>query len=360
MQKRLPGLNGLRAIAASWILFGHTYQIAGLVGYSEGEKIYLLLFHNWFDPVNLFFVISGFIITFLLLKEKAKTKTVNLKAFYLKRFFRIWPLYFLILLIVFILSNYTTLYSGFGGLNLSSIAIISLFLVTLNSLWNAPLSVLPHYWSLSVEEQFYLFWPALLKKFDILKICLCVIIILIVLRNGSAYISHIYKNSIIFLSFNSYLVASKFSSMAIGGLGAYFTLQKRPICKDLQKKIIKYPLWILFFMSFLIKLYIPYINSEVQSILFVMLIMIVVQSPTMLLDNKFVDLTGRISYGVYMYQWPIIPLIILVLKSLHIDLYFSAGYFVPLLLLCYFIVFALSYVSYFYFESIFLRLKSRF
>src|SRR4051812_35551829 len=99
VDKKLPGLNGLRGIAASLVLIGHVYQLLGIYGLSKATEIFEKR-NVGSDMVNLFFVISGFIITYILLKEKKNSGEIDLKLFYVKRILRIWPLYFLIFFIV--------------------------------------------------------------------------------------------------------------------------------------------------------------------------------------------------------------------------------------------------------------------
>jgi peptidoglycan/LPS O-acetylase OafA/YrhL len=214
---KLPGLNGLRAIAASLVLIAHVYQIAGMLGVKDGLTFFKYTISN--DMVNFFFVISGFIVTLLLLKER-KVKPVNLKIFYINRILRICPLYFFIFLAVFFIINYTSLYGSFLHdtirLNAYSCIVFFLFLINFNSYyWNYNVSVLPHYWSLSIEEQFYLFWPIAVKKFNIFKFSILLIVIWVILRNYFAYLSH-HGVNLFWNRLNGVFLSSKFPSMAIG------------------------------------------------------------------------------------------------------------------------------------------------
>src|SRR5205085_3704257 len=109
---KLPGLNGLRSIAAIIVLVGHVYQIAGFYKINGAADIFEKI-NSGDDMVNLFFVISGFIITYILMKEKAVNQTVSLKNFYIKRILRIYTLYFFFLYVVYILLNFTFFYSFF-------------------------------------------------------------------------------------------------------------------------------------------------------------------------------------------------------------------------------------------------------
>src|SRR5689334_11784431 len=97
------GLNGLRAIAALSVLFGHTTMGLSSFGlnpfifgqYSDGTPTTTLLAPF---AVSIFFALSGFLITYLLLEEK-RTTEINIKNFYTRRILRIWPLYYLYLII---------------------------------------------------------------------------------------------------------------------------------------------------------------------------------------------------------------------------------------------------------------------
>jgi len=86
------GLNSLRFIAASLVVMHHSETIKKKNGIENLE--WLGLFRNGSNAVTFFFVLSGFLITYLLLKESDKTGSVCVKNFYLKRILRIWPLYF--------------------------------------------------------------------------------------------------------------------------------------------------------------------------------------------------------------------------------------------------------------------------
>jgi len=91
--KRLPGLNGLRAIAASTVFIGHAYQILGIY-YSENATRIFHIIDLGAGMVNLFFVISGFIITYLLMNEYAVTGKVNKWVFFGKEFEEYCPCIF--------------------------------------------------------------------------------------------------------------------------------------------------------------------------------------------------------------------------------------------------------------------------
>lgn len=144
---RIPSLDGLRAVSIGLVIFAHLCGTA-----------YFPIQYEFFNAGNMgvrvFFVISGFLITGILLKEFEKSGTINLRKFYYRRTLRIFPPYYFFLIIVGILT--------LGGLWnlpfsewLSAVFYISNF---------APVSSwqIGHTWSLAVEEQFYLLMPGLL------------------------------------------------------------------------------------------------------------------------------------------------------------------------------------------------------
>lgn len=143
----LPSLDGLRAVSIVLVLIGH---LSGTQNFPV-----LPVTHVLGDVANLgvsvFFVISGFLITTLLMKEQARNGFVSLKLFYARRALRIFPASFVLIGVVAALS-------ATGYITLHRYDILAALTYTVNfypgrSWW------LGHLWSLSVEEQFYLVWP---------------------------------------------------------------------------------------------------------------------------------------------------------------------------------------------------------
>jgi peptidoglycan/LPS O-acetylase OafA/YrhL len=138
-QAELPGLNGIRAIAAFLVVFYHF----GLPGVSGGLGVLI------------FFVLSGFLITWLLLAEQERTSTISLRKFYARRTLRIFPAFYAywFLLITALLVSHKTIHWAQ--------ALCSFFYVNnyYQGIFGDPNTGLSHTWSLAVEEQFYLLWP---------------------------------------------------------------------------------------------------------------------------------------------------------------------------------------------------------
>ncbi len=119
--------------------------------------------------VDLFFTLSGYLITSLLLRERDETGDINLKAFYARRTLRIWPLYFFVIGLTFLLTHLpaSVISAPFWGnmfppMSPSVYFFLAIFLFNFdfaNGLTPMHLPVMYPLWSISVEEQFYLFWP---------------------------------------------------------------------------------------------------------------------------------------------------------------------------------------------------------
>ncbi|MBX9573749.1 MAG: acyltransferase [Candidatus Obscuribacterales bacterium] len=162
----IPALDGLRALAILLVMGFH--QLGPATGWL-GQKL------NGWAGVDLFFIISGFLISSILMKERDREGTFNLRNFYVRRWLRICPAYYLFLALMFVFMLWR------GQHDYSAFAIAGFYLSNIDMAAGWGLlpasSGLMHTWSLSVEEQFYLLWPAtlLLVKDSALKVCLSII-----------------------------------------------------------------------------------------------------------------------------------------------------------------------------------------
>jgi peptidoglycan/LPS O-acetylase OafA/YrhL len=148
--KYVAGIDGLRAIAVMTVLLFHV----GLSSFSGG-----------YVGVDVFFVISGYLITNLITAEVKRTGTFSYKSFYTRRIRRLFPALFFTILLTFVfavLMFSPQHFQRFGGEVLSAIFSVSnFFFWTESGYFNTASDFKPllHTWSLSVEEQFYLLWP---------------------------------------------------------------------------------------------------------------------------------------------------------------------------------------------------------
>jgi peptidoglycan/LPS O-acetylase OafA/YrhL len=155
----IPSLDGLRAISIGLVLLGH-----GIIPLGVGHSfLFRLAFQHSGLGVEIFFVISGYLITNLLLKEKAEFGSISLRLFYIRRALRILPAFLVYVGTVFVLS-------ALGYIDVPSRLWIFVLTYTINftpGLWDAGHWVVGHLWSLSVEEHFYFLWPLAVRFWSI-------------------------------------------------------------------------------------------------------------------------------------------------------------------------------------------------
>ena len=125
--------------------------------------------------VDLFFALSSFLITTILLRERQQVGDVDVASFYLRRVLRIWPLYFTLLLVVLPLVRPVSPADGMSGKYLVA------FLLFVGNWacvwWGYPPAIAGQLWSVSIEEQFYLSWPWVLRRWaDHLIVAACVLL----------------------------------------------------------------------------------------------------------------------------------------------------------------------------------------
>ena len=146
-QGRIPGLDGLRAVSILAVLFAHLLGTRGFL--IDGPPYTTFKFGTL--GVTVFFVISGYLITNLLLRECRETGTISLLNFYIRRAVRIFPAYYAFLLLM-------VLADRCGLFEMGPSDFLAAFTYTMN--YRAEHSwLVGHTWSLAVEEQFYLLWP---------------------------------------------------------------------------------------------------------------------------------------------------------------------------------------------------------
>jgi peptidoglycan/LPS O-acetylase OafA/YrhL len=140
--RRFPALDGMRAIAAVMVVFFHF----------AGPRWAWL---NGFLGVHMFFVLSGFLITTLALREESRTGRVSLREFYVRRVFRILPVYYVVLAMIVALAwlRGEWVSSGLPG-------VLDNYLTFTNE-WAPNNSLFGQSWTLGVEQKFYLAWPLL-------------------------------------------------------------------------------------------------------------------------------------------------------------------------------------------------------
>jgi peptidoglycan/LPS O-acetylase OafA/YrhL len=179
LEGRVPSLDGLRAVSILMVVTSHALLTCDLQNAALLPAWVEWLFNGDLG-VRIFFVISGFIITLLLLKEEVIADEISLTEFYKRRAIRILPPYFSMVLAVFALNNILEL-----GLTRNEFIAAITFTT---GWWQHQTWMLGHSWSLSVEEQFYLLWPLTLllvrKKTARYRLVIAALIIFPLMRVG--------------------------------------------------------------------------------------------------------------------------------------------------------------------------------
>lgn len=363
------GLNALRFFAATAVIFHHIEQYKYWKGHPSiwGSEGWIgtsidALGHK---AVSFFFALSGFLITYLLLAEIKKTDTVALKKFYLRRILRIWPLYYLVVLFALFVLPSLTEFEKWEPMMQASMGLVSfLYIIILpNLLRVTSIQVVGanQAWSVGVEEQFYLIWPLLIKWFHkkmpqflvgfiILKLGfqeLCLGI-----GGGSGSVAK-YAGQM-----GTLLVHMQIEQMAVGGLGAWWLFQGKPIVAALYKPVVHYGAWLLFFSFFFVEYHFLG-HTAFEGLVFLILILNVSTNPKFpfTLESPFLNWMGNISYGIYMIHAIVIALLITWLEKWDVSFaVFNTLLYIGTPIL----TFALASLSYQYFETFFLKFKNKF
>jgi peptidoglycan/LPS O-acetylase OafA/YrhL len=180
----IPALDGLRAVAIILVMIAHYDVTGGLLG--GGGLV----------GVDLFFVLSGYLITSILLSEWTETKQISLRQFYLRRVLRIWPA--LIVLLAIYCAAIPTLSSHVANHFEAALAAALSYMNWWQAIWHGPEGFVGHAWSLAIEEQYYLVWPALLllilSRFGLRALAPTLVTILII---GIAWRSYLAFSDVI-------------------------------------------------------------------------------------------------------------------------------------------------------------------
>jgi peptidoglycan/LPS O-acetylase OafA/YrhL len=380
-RKYFPNLDGLRFIGALFILVLHVEGIKRL----HGGKVINTIWHFeslGYIAVCLFFVLSGFLITYLLLKEKQKTGTVNFRKYYIKRTLKIWPLHCFILILGFFILPYFfgfigTFYSnkmyGHFWFNLFGSA---LFLSPLVIVTGGLPETIGAIWSVGVEEVFYLFWPLILKRTkNYLPVFIGIALAGLLINNGFLLMNNIisipagYTHFMIDIKVT--LVRYAFGCMAIGGIGAYLVVfEKQKILSVIYRKDVQWVVYIVAVTMLILKVNLtgvrgenfPNISSELYSLFFCFFIINIATNPSSIVrfNYKWITYLGKISYGIYLYN-PIMRIFSFELTKylFHAEV---SGLAMNLTLYGFTISFTIliAILSYEFFEKNFLNLRSKF
>ncbi len=348
-----PNLNGLRFIAAFMVILHH-FEIEKVVNEASFWGQFVISIGKL--GVILFFALSGFLITFLLLEEKKINGSIRIRDFYIRRILRIWPLYYLIVLGSLFVFN-SVMYLRLPelsdvALHTAFIEKLILFLLILPNVAYGMGLHLPYAeqtWSIGVEEQFYIIWPLLFSRTTkYIKMLLAIIFVYLILKVFVFYV---------FPAASFFFVHLCFDIMAMGGIGAYLAFSGNKVAAFLFNKKLQFLVYILTLALLISSSKFGLFTYEVYGLLFTYIILNAAVNPNVIfnLEHPWVSYLGKISYGLYMYHYVAIRLSFLVVGKVHF-----LGYHWIHFLLTLGITILISAISYRYFEYFFIKQKARF
>lgn len=324
--------------------------------------------------VSFFFVLSGFLITYILTYEKLKTDRINLKRFFVRRAFRIWPLFYLVVIMALIiptdLAQSIGFHTNWGGYDPDwrfSLTFTENYksLIMDNGPRTTPLSV---FWSLCIEEHFYILWMVVfffIKRKWIPRFLISSVLVAITLR---CFEYQIYHNE----NVTTNELFSNLDYFAISGLLGYFVAVNYQRVANFVKSIpfvlrmayIGLVLLVLFFQKDLFVndlWFLNVIKHTIFSLLFAGLLLIFIPQKGLLRisgSNVFTRL-GKISYGLYVYHLIWIHVLVKIFRNNDI-LLDNWTIYICFAIMTFVATIITSYLSYHYFEMPILKLRERY
>lgn len=341
-------LDGLRGIAAMLVVIFHFYSYPNGYYSTDDYSLFIEVAAIGQHGVSLFFVLSGFVITRILIHNKASSTYFS--TFFLKRILRIAPLYYFFLVFWFFVLPLIIRVPTVTPMNQLP---YYLYLQNIFSTFGLPLSGPPHFWSLAVEEHFYLMWPFVVFYVPVSQLgkVIGVSILFSFLLKYIMIQNKLPIHDFTLTRMDQILMGSWLSLAELKG-----QLKLQSVRHFLKLALLTIPLALMVYLlgshfHFMKEL----LKYSLLGITFVFLLAIVLSLKPAAIVNRFLtnrvlQYLGRISYGIYV--WHVIALILLqfflMTKIMFVDM---------LITIVLTVLFA--HVSYFYFESYFIQLKDR-
>ena len=302
--KYRPEIDGLRAIAVISVIIYHLNE-------------------NWlsggFLGVDIFFVISGFLITGIIITE-IQQNSFSFKQFYTRRIKRIYPAFITVMALVSLIASVIFIYNDFNQLRKTielATAFLSNFYLGLTQGYfdlSANENPVLHIWSLAVEEQYYLIFPLILilayKKFREIKALFIITLILFFILLATSFIPANFYKEVLHQPNIYYLSNLRFPELLVGSLLAiYHNLSaSKQASKQASNVIAILSTLLLFSCLFLMNndiAFIPGVTLILPCIFTALIIHTTSQNNIikLCLSNKVIVFIGKISYSLYLYHW---------------------------------------------------------
>lgn len=377
MKVYFKNLDGIRFCAALLVLLHHCFYFKE--AYSPG---FTFVNHSLKDAgrigVNLFFVLSGFLISYLLFVEKEKTGTISFKKFYIRRALRIWPLYFLCGLLLTVVGPFVAHQMGLQTTIDTQTILVNLvylmfFAINFQLAFNEHVEgVFQISWSVCIEEQFYLIWPLIINAFrkNLVKLFVAMLAIRMVLRVLVDILPEHYAVSDEWVTSVNYMLLFDKLDLFGGGMMVALLYFNRARYQLFLKRILHPSIQILVLIATLIysfNILRPseritfYADHMICVLLFGYLLLAAIAENSILkLETPLFRTLGKVSYGIYLIHTVTCQVLIFMFKRYlqHPESWLIYDVLYPSM--CIVVTCVAAYFSYEYFEKRFLVKKKEF
>ncbi|MCG9911814.1 MAG: acyltransferase [Flavobacteriales bacterium] len=339
-------LDGLRFFAFFLVFWQHSYahSLAHITDHAGLNAFFKKLTFVGGEGVHIFFVLSGFLITYLLIKEENSKGKINLSFFYMRRILRIWPLYYLIVISgIFILPNLFSTFKFEGNIPMNLFFLNNFAMKTGSP--NVGIA-----WSVAIEEQFYLFWPLLFMLFRnkkaLLAVCSALFLtsaVFSILHREEAYFHTLGNINLLMAGCIGAILFAKNENL----IGRYKLF---PVVSILAAVIV-------YFATEFAPVY--YLSVTLLPFLYLYVIIYLVKHDGETSGINF-SFLGKYTYGMYLYHPTLLIFIRIGFDIMHIPYQETAINNAIVSTIALFVTIGVSILSYNYFETFFLKLKDRF
>ena len=341
-------LDGVRFFSILAVIWHHT---------SPGEAAAFL--ERGFLGVDMFFVLSGYLIVTLLLREKDK-QTISLKGFYIRRALRIFPIYFGV---IFVIATALFIFKGDDAEGQSYISLLPIYLLFLANFSLVHIPTLSIYWSLATEEQFYIVWP-LLEKYLQPRVILTILFVFIGFNQLINFgfldnlIASLYGVEEVKLS----ILEATFTPICLGVLLAHLLHKEKNFTVFYSFLHYKFASTIIFLLLML-SIFISPEDISGFSRLFIQVMMFLWLASLVVRDDHWmaplmtfypIKRLGQISYGMYIFHLLVLHVVRIVLEKFNLETT------VWLFVLCFLVTVIVSEISFRLYESPILALRKKF